>query len=137
MLRLVLFLVAVVASATGLSWLADRPGNLVLNWEGYEIETSVFRAVVLLAFLTGLAIFAWSVARQIWTTPASVGRYFNRRRQERGLDALSSGMIAIGAGDKKLALKYAGEARKTLPNASRIKGPRKPRSTKKRWPVGP
>lgn len=116
MLRLVLFLVAVVASATGLSWLADRPGNLVLNWEGYEIETSVFRAVVLFAFLTGLAIFAWSVARQIWTTPASVGRYFNRRRQERGLDALSSGMIAIGAGDKKLALKYAGEARKTLPN---------------------
>ncbi len=116
MFRVVLFLVAVVASATGLSWLADRPGNLVLNWEGYEIETSVFRAVVLFAFLIGLAIFAWSIFRQIWTTPASVGRYFTRRRQERGLDALSSGMIAIGAGDKKLALRYAGEARKTLPN---------------------
>ena len=116
MFRLVLFLIGVVALASGLSWLSDRPGNLVLNWEGYEIETSVFRAVVLFAFLIGLAVFAWSIVRQIWTTPASVGRYINRRRQERGLDALSSGMIAIGAGDKKLALRYAGDARKSLPN---------------------
>ena len=36
--------------------------------------------------------------------------------QQRGLDALSSGMIAIGAGDRALALRYAGQARKALPN---------------------
>src|SRR6185295_3999558 len=36
--------------------------------------------------------------------------------QARGLDALSSGMIAIGAGDASLALRHAGQARKALPN---------------------
>lgn len=116
MSRLVLFLVVVALVATGLSWLADRPGSLVVNWQGYEVETSVFRAVVLLAFLVGLLLVAWNVIRQIWRTPAAVGHFFNRRRQERGLEALSSGMIAIGAGDRLLAARSAQQARKALPN---------------------
>lgn len=116
MTRLILFLVGVIAAAAGLSWLADRPGSLVVNWQGYEIETSVFRAVILFALVLGAAVMAWSVVRQIWASPASVGRFIHRRRQERGLDALSSGMIAIGAGDRSLATRYAVQARKALPN---------------------
>lgn len=116
MLRLVLFLLAVSALAFGLSWLADRPGSLIVNWQGYEIETSVFRAIVILAVLLGLAVVLWSVLRQIWHSPAAIGSYFNRRRQKRGLEALSSGMIAIGAGDRALATRYAIQARKSLPN---------------------
>jgi len=116
MLRLIVFLAAVAAAATGLAWLADRPGNLVINWEGYEIETSVFRAVVLLAALVGTALFVWSLLRQIWSSPAAVGRLMTRRRQKRGLEALSSGMIAIGAGDRSSATRYAIQARKALPN---------------------
>jgi HemY protein len=116
MLRLVLFLVAVAALAIGVSWLADRPGSLVINWQGYEIETSVFRAIVLLATLVGLSILLWSLARQLWQSPAALGAYFNRRRQTRGLEALSSGMIAVGAGDRSLAMRHAIQARRSLPN---------------------
>ncbi len=116
MLRLVLFLLVVSALAFGLSWLADRPGSLVIQWQGYEIETSVFRAIVILTVFLGLAIVLWSVLRQIWNSPAAIGRFFNQRRQKRGFEALSSGMIAIGAGDRALATRYAIQARKTLPN---------------------
>lgn len=116
MIRLVLYLVGVAVLASGLAWLADRPGSLVINWQGYVLETSVFRAVVIFAVLVAITVFAWSIARQIWQSPAAVGNFFNRRRQERGLDALSSGMIAIGAGDRALATKYAVQARKALPN---------------------
>ncbi len=116
MVRLILFLAFVAAAATGLAWLADRPGNLVINWEGYEIETSVFRAVVILAAIMGAALFIWSLLRQIWTSPAVVGQFMARRRQQRGLEALSSGMIAIGAGDRGSATRYAIQARKALPN---------------------
>lgn len=116
MIRMALYLVAVALLATGLAWLADRPGSLVVNWEGWELETSVFRAVVLAALLAGLAVFLWSLLRQILTSPAMLGNYFTRRRQERGLDAISSGMIAIGAGDRTLALRSAVQARKALPN---------------------
>lgn len=116
MIRLILYLVGVGLLATGLAWLADRPGLMVLNWQGYKIETTVFRAVVIFAFAIGLAVFLWSLLRQLWTSPAAVGRVINRRRQERGLEALSSGMIAIGAGDRSQAMRHAMLARKALPN---------------------
>jgi HemY protein len=116
MIRLVVYLLAIAAAAAGLGWLADRPGTLVLNWEGWALETSVFRAVVLLSILVGLAILIASIVRQVWLGPAAVGRFMTQRRQERGLDAISSGMIAIGAGDRALATRFAVQARKSLPN---------------------
>jgi HemY protein len=116
MVRLILFFVTVLVIASGLAWLADRPGNLLITWEGYQIETSVFRAAVIAAALIGLAVFAWTVLRQIWSSPAVISRHLTRRRQQRGLDALSSGMIAIGAGDRTSATRYAIQARKAIPN---------------------
>lgn len=116
MTRLIIYLLAVLAAALGLGWLADRPGNLIVNWEGYEVETSVFRAVVIFAGLLALAAVILSVLRQVWNSPASVGHFLMRRRQRRGLDALSSGMIAVGAGDRNSATRYAMQARKSLPN---------------------
>lgn len=116
MTRLVLFLLGVILLASGLAWLADRPGSLLITWQGYEIETSVFRAVILFAAVIGLALLAWAVMSQIWSSPAAVSHFLTRRRQRRGLDALSSGMIAIGAGDRSTATRYALQARKSLPN---------------------
>lgn len=116
MLRIALFLIAIAAAAAGLGWLADRPGELLINWQGYEFRTSVFYAIVILAMLVGLSILLWSIVRGVWQSPASIGNYFNRRREKRGLEALSSGMIAIGAGDRALATRYAIQARKSLPN---------------------
>ncbi len=116
MLRLILFLAFIIALASGLAWLADRPGLIMVNWEGYQGEITVFHAVVAFAFLTGLALVAWSILRHIWESPAVIGNYFNKRRQKRGLDALSTGMIAIGAGDRSTATRYALQARKSMPN---------------------
>lgn len=116
MIRLVLFLLGVIAIAAGFHWLADRPGSLVLDWQGYVIETSVFRAVILFAILFGLANAAWALVRQLWRSPAAIGQIVTRRRERRGLDAISSGMIAIGSGDRTLATRAAVQARKSLPN---------------------
>ena len=116
MIRIILYLLGLLAIAAGLDWLADRPGTIVVDWQGYIAETSVFRAFILLLLLIGAALFTWSTLRWLWSSPARVGRVFNRRREKRGLDALSSGIIAIGAGDRALAARYAGQARKALPH---------------------
>jgi HemY protein len=42
--------------------------------------------------------------------------YLKERRRKQGFDALSRGLLAIGVGDRLLAQKYAGVARRTLPN---------------------
>ena len=116
MVRLVAYLLSIFLVAAGLAWLADRPGTLQIDWQGYDIETSVFRAVVLLAAAIASIIFLWSVGRAIWNSPAAIGGRLLRRRQKKGLDALSGGLIAIGAGDAALASRYALQARKSLPH---------------------
>ncbi len=116
MVRVVLFLLAIAAAAVGLHWLSDTRGTLTLDWQGYVVETSVFRAVVLLALFVAFSVLAWSILQYIWRSPAVVGELFVRRREQRGLSALSSGLIAIGAGDKTAATRAALQARKSLPN---------------------
>lgn len=116
MLRLIAFLIAIALIAAGLAWLADRPGELVVQWQGYQIETSVFRAIVLLVAFVALALLGWSILRNLWYSPAAVGTVLSKRRQKLGIDALSSGMIALGAGDKAAAMRAAIQARKSLPN---------------------
>ncbi len=116
MLRLITFLIAIALIAAGLAWLADRPGELVMQWQGYQIETSVFRAIVILVALIAVALLGWSIVRNIWYSPAAVGNVLSKRRQKLGIDALSSGMIALGAGDKAAAMRAAIQARKSLPN---------------------
>ncbi|MBO0741941.1 MAG: heme biosynthesis protein HemY, partial [Hyphomicrobiaceae bacterium] len=116
MMRIIAFLLIILAAAAGLDWLADRPGTVVVEWQGYIAETSVLRAFIILAVALGLAVLAWSALRSLWSSPAMIGRFRTRRRHQRGLGALSSGMIAIAAGDGPLAIRYAGQARKALPH---------------------
>ena len=118
MIRVIVFLVAVLAAAIGLSWLSDNPGTVNVHWPAMNLQAnpSVFQVIIALALLVGSALLIWSLIRSLWNSPAAVGMMMNRRKQQRGLDALSSGMIAIGAGDRDTATRYAIAARKSLPN---------------------
>ena len=90
MTRIVAFLVVILGIATGLHWLADRPGTILVEWQGYEAETSVFRAFVILMVAMGIAMLVWSALRWIWSSPAAVGQFLNRRRHARGASAQQS-----------------------------------------------
>ena len=49
MIRVVLFLVVLALIATGFVWFADRPGDVVVTWMGYHVETSLMVAALALA----------------------------------------------------------------------------------------
>ena len=49
MIRVLLFLALVAVLALGVVWMADRPGDVAIVWQGYRIETSVMVAVVAVA----------------------------------------------------------------------------------------
>ena len=114
MARLISFLLLLAAATAGLAWLADRPGTLTIDWLGYQSRLSVFQAVVLLMVFMALVWFALSLLRNLIASPASVSRYVTRRKQQQGLEALTNGMIAIGAGDRQLAIRYASQASRAL-----------------------
>ncbi|MFN3658207.1 MAG: heme biosynthesis protein HemY [Pseudolabrys sp.] len=115
MIRVVVFLVAVALVAAGAVWFADRPGGVAITWMGYRIETTVMVAVLAVAVLMVVAIFAWSILRGIVRTPGNISLFFRHRRAMKGYHAVSRGLIAVGAGDLKLARRSADDAARLTP----------------------
>jgi HemY protein len=116
MIRVLFFILCVVAAALGLAWFVDRPGTITVEWLGYQIETSAFVGALAIVTLVVFLILLWAVLRYLLTRPAAIAAYTRERRKQQGLDALSRGLLAIGVGDRALAQRYAGIARRNLPN---------------------
>ncbi len=116
MIRIIAFLILTAAIGAGFAWLADRPGEVVLVWQDYRVQTNLVALAIAALALCVVAVILWQVYRLIVGGPRAVGDFFRHRRQMRGYRALSQGMIAIGAGDVRLAEHHAGEAQKLLRN---------------------
>lgn len=115
MIRVVLFLVSVALIAAGFVWVADRPGDVAITWMGYRIETSLMVAGLAVAALVVVAMIVWSVLRGILRSPEQVSLFFRHRRAMKGYLAITRGLVAIGAGDLRLARKSADEAARLSP----------------------
>ena len=115
MIRVVIFLVSVALIALGVAWVADRPGEVAVTWMGYRIETSVMVAALAALVLMIAAILLWSILRGIWRSPEQVSLFFRHRRAMKGYLAISRGLIAVGAGDMRIARRSAGEAGRLSP----------------------
>ena len=114
MVRVLVYVVIVFLLAVGLAWLADRPGALLLTWQGYEIRTSLMVAAVTLVTIVAVIALIGAAIRWIFNTPRMLGRFFGNRRRDRGYRALTAGMIAVGAGDVRAARRAAVESRSLL-----------------------
>lgn len=114
MIRLFTFLLLVLALGWGFAWLADRPGLISITWQDHLIETSVMVAATLVVAAIGIVLLIWWVIGIIWTSPYSVRRYFRARKRDRGYQALSTGLIAAGAGNALLARKMSARTRGLL-----------------------
>ena len=114
MIRIIVFLAVLLGLAVGLSWIADRPGSVVVTWLGQRVELDILPAIIgFLAAAIALAL-VWSLVRLVFRLPGIVGVSGRNRRKQKGYAAVSRGMIAVGAGDAKTAIKQAAEAQKLL-----------------------
>jgi HemY protein len=109
-MRIVVYIIEVAIIIAIAVWLAERPGTVLLEWQGYRIETSVgilALAVFLFAVvIAGLyAVWRWFRRRpQEWSLRRQI------KRQDAGLKALSDGLVAIAAGDADAARKQSRRA---------------------------
>ncbi|MFZ1107920.1 MAG: heme biosynthesis HemY N-terminal domain-containing protein [Rhodomicrobium sp.] len=116
MIRLIAYLVVIVLATTGLSWIADRPGTLTVEWLGYDIRTSVFIATIVLAVaFAALALTGWLGILTV-LAPKRFIRRMDQRRKRIGQEAVRRGIFAAGAGDKITALKAGALAKRTVPD---------------------
>ncbi|NTJ43302.1 heme biosynthesis protein HemY [Agrobacterium larrymoorei] len=105
MTRIISFAVIVLLIGFGFSWLADRPGVLSITWQGQLIEMSLMVAASMVAALIAVVMIVWWMFNTLWNSPHAARRYFRARKRDRGYQALSTGLIAAGAGNAILARK--------------------------------
>jgi len=123
MIRVLIFFALLFAVAMGFAWMADLPGTIQISWPVYEngeqVGTDIWEqspAIVAVVVAVLLAIFlaiVWAI-RVVLKSPQIASRFFRRRRKDKGYNALSLGLIALGTGNAKLARRYAVDADRLL-----------------------
>ncbi len=112
MIRIVAFLVIAALAALGAAWIADRPGQIVMTWQNWQITTSLAIALVFFIVAVLAAMLVWTIIRFILRSPDLVSLFFRERRRAKGWRAITQGLIAVGTGNLALAHRSASEARK-------------------------
>ena len=114
MIRLLFAFIALTGVALGLSFLADLNGSVALTVMGLRFETSLAVATVAFVVLFIAVAMVWSVIRFIFRLPRIVSIGWHAKRRHKGHLAVSRGMVAVGAGDVKMARRSANEAVRLL-----------------------
>jgi len=115
MVRVVLFLVLLGLLAFGAAWVADQPGTVSIVWLGRQIEFEVLTGIVALAAAAAIAMALIAIAKWLLTSPAMARRALRRRRARKGSEAVTRGILAVGAGDRRSAERHAHDAEKFAP----------------------
>ncbi|WP_286829513.1 MULTISPECIES: heme biosynthesis protein HemY [Kordiimonas] len=115
MIRLFLWVSAILLVAFAAARLADNPGAVTIDFAGLRVYTS-FASMVLAA-----AVVAATTASIVWLVGwirrdmPVLGKNAEIKRQGRGLKMLNQSLVALSAGDHKLARKLVEQAEVLLP----------------------
>ncbi|MEO0828965.1 MAG: heme biosynthesis HemY N-terminal domain-containing protein, partial [Pseudomonadota bacterium] len=121
LLKILVFVGIVVALSWGAGWFMSNGSQLRVI--GYGMEFTLTPLVTIVAALVLLAA-VWLILRAAGLTVAllrflngddtALSRYFDRNRERRGFKALADGLMAVSAGEGKLAMAKAAKAEKYL-----------------------
>lgn len=114
MIRALITLILLAATATGLAWLLDLRGGLLVNVGPYQLETSLAVAAVGTLALAVVLAMVWACIRFVINIPQALSHYYSGRKRDKGYQAVARGMMAIGMGDRKTAERAAKDAHKFL-----------------------
>jgi HemY protein len=109
-IRTILGLIVIGGLVATAVFFADRPGQVEIVWQGWELQTSV-GVLVAATVLLGLAaaLLLW-LASLIVDSPRAFLRRRRARRRRAGYRALTQGMVAVAAGDPQEAQRCARRA---------------------------
>lgn len=109
-MRWLVALLLVAAAVAGAAFVADRPGQVEIVWQGWQIDTSVavlVGAVALVVLIGSLVVLLGAALRRV---PQNLRRRRMARRRHAGEVALTKGVVALAAGqpaEAQLAAKRA------------------------------
>lgn len=114
MWRVLIFLGLIAIAAYGAVWLAGNPETLSVTWAGQEYSVPLAAGVVALIAVAVLISLLIGAIRGVVMMPSGLKRRARARRARKGNEAISRGIVAVGAGDIAAARRHAGEAERLL-----------------------
>ncbi len=121
LLKVLIFVAAVAGLTLGAAHLSEARGGLRLAVAGWEFTLGPLQAVIaalllvaaiwLLMRIVGLLV---AVLRFLNGDETAISRHFDRNRERKGYQALSEGMLALAAGEPRVALSRASRAERYL-----------------------
>ena len=91
-------------------WLAMRPGAVSIEWLGYRLDTSVGILILAVAGLAVVAALLYRFWRFLLHAPRDLAQRVRAGKRQRGYQALTQGMVAVAAGEREEAARWARKA---------------------------
>lgn len=121
LLKILIFMAIVAALTFGVGFLTEMDSVAVLRTADHEVVLTPFVAAIGAAILL---IAVWALFRIVGLLVAvfrflvgdetAISRYLNRRSERKGYEALADGMMALAAGEGRLAIRKAERAESYL-----------------------
>lgn len=115
MTKVVFWFVVFFAVAFCAVWLADNPGEVTIDFQGLRFYTSFAELTFVAGFLAVLAGFVVWLVGWIRRDMPVFGSNQVVKRQARGIKMLNQSLVALSAGDHKLAGRLVEQAEVLLP----------------------
>ncbi len=119
--KIVLFVALMAVLALGAGMLMETEGGLTIAFGGVEYNLGPLQAVIALVLFVfavwlGMKLFGFlrALYRFLNGDETAISRYFDRARERKGFEALSEGIVALAAGEGRLAATKAAKAEKYL-----------------------
>lgn len=121
LIKVIFFVLLVAALALGAAWLLEANGGIRLALGTTELNLGPLQSVIALLVL---ALVLWLLFKLLGFLGAllrfangddtALSRHFARGRQRKGFEALSEGMMALAAGEGRIAMEKAARAERYL-----------------------
>ncbi len=119
--KIVVFVALIALIALGAAFVIDTGGEVRIAFGGQEVSLEPIAAIIgfVLAMVAVWLAFALlglllAVFHFFNGDETAITRYFNRRHEQKGFEALADGMVALAAGEGKTAVAKAAKAERYL-----------------------
>ena len=110
--NMITVLVVIVLFGTLGTLIQRDPGYVLVTYDGYSLQTSLWVGAGLLAALVGLVYFGAKLLRFLLNTSGYLSDWNDRRRENRAVNLSTRGQLYLLAGDHARALKFLEQSAK-------------------------
>lgn len=114
MIRLLLCLVFLAGVGFAAAWMADHPGNVVVHWFDYRIDTSIAFLALIALGVAGICMYIAMLFFYLFSAPRRFRERLRLKHHQQGLAELTYGVASLAAADDVSASRHVRKAEKLL-----------------------